>query len=91
MNYQIIESNGAQNRLTIAPDRIALKILTGTDKKVRVAIISFVEEVIEEFGPVQQTWRGKVRLMPTRIGVSLQTHDGKLCKHFYRDFTDPRG
>lgn len=60
MNIDIQTAKGNINRLTVAPDRVTIKIAKDMTDTSRKQLLGFVDYVLEQFVDIKETWRGSV-------------------------------
>lgn len=64
MNHQprieVQTAKGYTNRLTVAPDRVTVKIAKDTTPQGCRKVLSFVDYVLEQFVDVNDIWHGEI-------------------------------
>lgn len=83
--FQIVSDNNVRSKLTITPTRITLKFSSDIKEEDKPVLVSFVNRVEAEMGEIIQSWRGRIRVSDTSVGVELQTDNNKQCRKFYID------
>lgn len=57
---EIQTAKGYTNRLTVAPDRVTVKIAKDTDHQGAKKVLNFVDYILDQFVDVTSEWRGEI-------------------------------
>jgi hypothetical protein len=85
MNIDIQTAKGNTNRLTIAPDRVTVKVVKDMTATSRKQLLAFVEYVLEQFVEIKETWRGSVHFELSgvqHITSRLQNQSGEKFRKY---------